>query len=191
MIRRLAERELGRPVRVSGELTAEASRLAARPEGGRVDLGAGDSLVIEGGGIRIRPAGPDERIPDPVPLDRSGGTVLFGEWRIEVTETREEEARAGFGDPWTAFLDLDGTSPWVRGRRPGDRIEPLGMSGSKTLQDVFTDGLVPASRREAWPVLAVDDTVVWVPGLVRSRHYLIGGPDRAVLRLHASPPFPI
>lgn len=63
------------------------------------------------------------------------------------------------------------------------------MSGTKSLQDVFTDALVPASRRRTWPVLALGETVIWVPGLSRSRHLLVAGPDRRVLRLIALPPF--
>ena len=50
----------------------------------------------------------------------------------------------------------------VRNRRPGDRIAD---GRSTKLQDAFVDAKVPASQRGGWPVIAVKDTVWWVPGL--------------------------
>ena len=207
MIRRLAEVALGRPVAVSQELVTEALRLAAQPEGGKLDLGGGDFLLIEAGEVRIRSGGGTntEGVAEPVRVNLDAGSVQFGRWEIESSLTSEVEARAGFGDPWTAFLDAGDLLAWLISSSPdaddlllavrpwhsGDRVEPLGMSGSKTLQDVFTDALVPASRRRQWPVLVIGNTVIWVPGLLRSRHLLIGGPAKDVLRLHARPPFPI
>jgi len=207
ILRAVAETALGRPVAVNMDLAAEAGRLLASPEGGRLDLGGGDSFAIEQGRIRVVPGGGEGggEIPEPVGFDARTRTVGFGDWEVRIEATTEESARAGFGDPWTAYLDekalLDlfaEASPgpeerplMLRSWRSGDRIESLGMSGRKKLQDLFTDALVPASRRRQWPLLAVGDTVVWIPGLARSRHLLIGGPDRPVLRLQAVPPFPI
>lgn len=193
MIRLLAESTLGRPVAVSGELAAEALRLSSGPEGGMLDLGGGDLLVMEAGRVNVRSrdnAGMGS--PAPVRLDpRTGHPTLFGGWELESAMTAEDEARKGFGDPWTAFIDPGGEDPSLilRAWQAGDRIEPLGMSGSKKLQDVFTDALVPASRRHDWPVLVAGETIIWVPGLVRSRHLLISGPDVPVLRLRARSPF--
>lgn len=201
MLRLLAESDLRRPVAVSPELAVLALRLARDTEGGRIDLGGGDQLVVESARLRIEPADADLRPPDPVPLVTTEGETRFGDWEIISAHTTEREARSAFGNPWSAFLDLEGLAAWpapggagaplVRAWRSGDRIEPLGMSGSKALQDVFTDSLVPSSRRRAWPVLALGGEVIWVPGLSRSRHLLIGGPDKPVLRLQARPPFPI
>ncbi|MBN8870283.1 MAG: tRNA lysidine(34) synthetase TilS [Solirubrobacterales bacterium] len=196
MLRRLAEAELGRPVAITPELAAEVGRLSAHPEGGQVDLGGGDRLLIESGRILARA----EEVPAevaPVPIGLEPGRFDFGAWRVESERTTEEEARRAFGDPWSAFLDLDRLLDdpparlALRRWRSGDRIEPLGMQGRKKLQDVFTDALVPASQRRAWPVLVAGEIVIWVPGLVRSRHLLVGGPDRRVLRLHARSPFSV
>lgn len=52
----------------------------------------------------------------------------------------------------------------VRTWRRGDRIVPLGMTGQKKLQDVFTDKKVPRGERRRVPVLADDEKVVWVVG---------------------------
>ena len=41
----------------------------------------------------------------------------------------------------------------ARSWKPGDRITPTGMNGTKKLQDVFTDAKIPAARRNRFPVL--------------------------------------
>lgn len=206
MIRHLAESELGRPVAVSRDLAAAVARLSAEPEGGRLDLGGGDFLLIEAGRVRAVSGGGTggDLIPGQIEVGSGEGSVAFGAWAIEVSRRTEDEVRPEFGDPWKAFLDLgelesSGSVPATEARgklqlrawRSGDRVDPLGMSGSKSLQDVFTDALVPASRRRTWPVLTFGGIVVWVPGLVRSRHLLVAGPNRSVLRLEALPPFSV
>jgi tRNA(Ile)-lysidine synthase len=207
MLRQYAERELDRPVAVNPRLAGEVMRLATEPEGGALDLGDGDRFLIESGRVRVVSGGGTgrEEVPPPIQVKMEPASTAFGDWILTLTRTDEEQARRGFGDPWWAFIDGDGLDELLREGSPGldhlslnlrawrsgDRIEPLGMTGSKSLQDVFTDALVPASRRRSWPVLVVEETVVWVPGLVRSRHLLVGGPDKPVLRLHARPPFSI
>lgn len=207
MLRRIAEIELDRPVVVSMETAAEVIRLAGEPEGGKVDLGGGDFFEVIQGRVRVRSGGGSdkEELPMPVSASIDPGTTTFGGWEILSSEVTGAEAKAGFGSPWEAFIDrMELTFRLVEGQpgaddlllilrtwQEGDRVEPLGMAGSKKLQDVFTDSRVPASRRRSWPVVAIGGQVIWVPGLVRSRHLLVGDGDEAVLRLQATPPFPI
>ena len=206
ILRRLAEAALGRPVAVTPAIEADVLRLLEQPEGGAVELGGGDRFTLRRGRVEVESGGgTGEKAPPPgpVPLNLNSGLAEFGDWTIESTLTDESGARAGFGDPWNAYVDQEDLLFWLietspgpddpllalRPWREGDRIEPLGMSGSKKLQDVFTDALVPAPRRRTWPVVVSGETVIWVPGLSRSRHFLIRGPAKPVLRLHATPPF--
>lgn len=207
MLRLLAEKELGRPVAITVELRSEVERLLADPEGGRLDLGGGDQFEMAGGRVRVLPGGGegDDEIPAARGFDTGTGRVDFGDWEIRIGRTDEAAARSVFGNPWHAFFDesdllmsfaesvpgVDAMPFELRSWQSGDRIEPLGMSGSKKLQDLFTDSLVPAPRRRTWPILTVGSKVIWVPGLARSRHLLIGGPDTPVIHLQATPPFPI
>ena len=62
-------------------------------------------------------------------------------------------ARAVGGSPLT-----------VRAWRPGDRMRPLGLRGTKKLQDIFTDAKVPRDRRAAVPVVECRGEIVWLPG---------------------------
>ncbi|MFH1825674.1 MAG: tRNA lysidine(34) synthetase TilS [bacterium] len=67
----------------------------------------------------------------------------------------------------TAYLDLSVLSKHfiVRNREQGDRFTPLGMKGSKKLQDYFIDEKVPAELRDAIPVVESGGKIVWVAGL--------------------------
>ncbi len=51
-------------------------------------------------------------------------------------------------------------------RRPqaGDRFRPLGLAGSKKLQDLFVDEKVPRALRAHLPVLASPQGILWVAG---------------------------
>jgi tRNA(Ile)-lysidine synthetase-like protein len=48
-------------------------------------------------------------------------------------------------------------------RRPGMRIHL--SRGTRKLQDVFVDARVPREDRDAWPLVMVGETLVWVPGV--------------------------
>lgn len=66
--------------------------------------------------------------------------------------------------------------------RPGDRMAPFGMKGTKLVSDLLREGGVPASRREEF-LMAVDsrDRVIWLPGVRRSRHLCVKeGRDKEV-----------
>jgi len=62
---------------------------------------------------------------------------------------------------------LTGLAPTleVRAWRPGDRMRPAGLGGSKSLQDLFTDRKVPRARRHALPVVVSDGEIAWIPGV--------------------------
>ncbi|MCL4079419.1 tRNA lysidine(34) synthetase TilS [Coriobacteriia bacterium Es71-Z0120] len=66
--------------------------------------------------------------------------------------------------------------------RPGDRIRPLGMAGTKKLHDVFVDAKVPRRLRPVTPVVRCGDEVVWVAGLVTSDRFKVtAATQRAVV----------
>jgi tRNA(Ile)-lysidine synthase len=71
----------------------------------------------------------------------------------------------------------------VRGFKTGDRIAPLGMSGTRKVQDVFVDHKLPRARRPTWPLVEAESGLLWVPGMVRSRHALVTSATQTILRL--------
>jgi tRNA(Ile)-lysidine synthase len=69
--------------------------------------------------------------------------------------------------------------------RPGDRIRPLGLGGSRKIQDVFVDHKIAVASRLRWPLVVSGDEVIWIPGLVRSRLALVSAASRKVVHLRA------
>ena len=86
--------------------------------------------------------------------------------QVGTAKERPEWANSKGGDEWAVCLDRKaiGNGATVRGWRPGDRIQPLGMKGRKKLQDLFTDLRVPRAWRERVPLLETDTGIVWVVG---------------------------
>lgn len=59
---------------------------------------------------------------------------------------------------------------YIRNRKPGDKLSPSGMSGSKKVNRLFIDRKVDRAKRDAWPLLVdANDSILWVPSLQTSR----------------------
>ena len=67
---------------------------------------------------------------------------------------------------YSALLDAEraGGSLHIRGRRPGDRFTPLGMTGAKKLQDFMVDARIPAGSRDGVSLVVSEKGIVWVVG---------------------------
>jgi len=74
----------------------------------------------------------------------------------------------------------------ARNFRSGDRIHPIGMSGTRKVHDVFVDRKLPRSRRERFPVVTLRDEIAWLPGLARAGCALVTKATETVLRVEAS-----
>ena len=141
---RLAEGPAGREAALPGRFRAEARH---------------DALVFRAPGT-----------PTPAPLEgehvlRVPGVTMAGGWRVETTLVPRPDSFDA--PPLTAHLDADalGGRLRLRGRRPGDRFQPLGMAqGSRKLQDYLVDAHVPRRERDALPLLVSPGGVAWVVG---------------------------
>jgi tRNA(Ile)-lysidine synthase len=74
------------------------------------------------------------------------------------------------GDPrlgdGAEYFDADALAGAAfRRRQDGDRIQPLGMSGTKRLSDYLCDRKVPLYRRDGLVVLAAGSEVLWAVGV--------------------------
>jgi len=94
-----------------------------------------------------------------------------GEVRIEEIGKKLRadfsEERADEKNPDVAFVDYSalGKKLTVRNKEEGDRLQPLGMKGSKKLQDLFVDAKIPAEERDSIPVVESGGKIIWVGGL--------------------------
>jgi tRNA(Ile)-lysidine synthase len=95
-------------------------------------------------------------IPGEVRLEEIGKTL-----RGSFVESMERSE-----NPAVAFVDYDslGKEVFVRNKLPGDRFSPLGVKGSKKLQDFFVDEKIPSEERELIPVVESAGKIVWVAG---------------------------
>lgn len=86
---------------------------------------------------------------------------------------------------WWADMDLDSLRLplYARSRLPGDRIQPLGMNGSKKLQDLFVDEKVPKAMREQIPCIVDGEGIIAVVGLNQAHRSRVTKATRQVLRL--------
>jgi tRNA(Ile)-lysidine synthase len=79
-----------------------------------------------------------------------------------------------------------GAGLWVRNFKPGDRIAPFGMSGSRKVKDVFIEHKIPTELRQRFPVVLLEDRVAWLPGLVRSNLAPVTAETTEIVRLSAT-----
>lgn len=151
------------------------SEMAAAPIGARLgeilalsrhgtqtlDLGGGLRAVAEYGQLRFDhgPAEPPQPAVLPVP-----GSVAYGTGQLTC-----EDAADG---PFDA--DRLGSTLAVRPWQAGDRMRPLGLGGSRALQDLFTDRKVPREQRTAVPVVVAGDEIAWVPGVATGDRFAAG-----------------
>lgn len=78
---------------------------------------------------------------------------------------------------------LAGRKLVVRTPRPGDRMHPYGMTGSKKLKSIFADLKIPQRQRATWPLVTCGDEIVWVPGYRIARGWELSSPQDAALHL--------
>ena len=111
------------------------------------------------------------------------GAVDFG--RSGRVEARETQASTISDDPMVAVVDADSiTGPLTVGSmRDGDRMRPLGMSGTKKLSDLLTDAKIPARLKPGVPVVRDGRAVVWVAGVRLSEEHRIRPETRRAVRL--------
>ena len=129
------------------------------------DLGRGLRAVVEYGVVRFTFEG-SPAPPDPVRL-KVPGAVRFGAWEVE--------AKLGPGGEAMVDASALGGRALVRAWRPGDRMRPAGLGGTKTLQDLFTDRKIPREVRHNMPLIEVEGEIAWAPGIAMGERFMAGG----------------
>lgn len=167
-LRQLAQRAAGAAVPLGRARAEEIWRLAGEPEGGVVELGGGVEARVEHGHVRFSAGGVEEPVEATLTVP---GTCRFGTWEVRAELEPGVPPAAG---PDLAVLDRAalGDSLTVRAWREGDRMRPLGLGGSKSLQDLFTDRKVPRSLRHALPVVTAGDRIAWIAGVAVSEEFV-------------------
>jgi tRNA(Ile)-lysidine synthase len=143
---------------------------------GALDIGSGVRAVAEYGVLRFASLGDVGAAPAPVALSVPG-CVRFG----------SSEVRCQVGPPRRAAGVLDraalGPELLVRSWRAGDRMAPLGLHGSKSLQDLFTARRVPRARRAAVAIVESHGEIAWVAGVATSERFKVTAATREAAHL--------
>ncbi len=182
VLRRLAELAAGGAAPLSGLRVEEIERLARRGGSGTVELGGGLRAVVEYGLARF--------VTDPQPGPATAavlavpGICRFGAWEVRSECGVDGALRGSLDEPVldASRLLLPLT---VRSWREGDRMRPLGLGGTKSLQDIFGDRKVPRSLRRSLPVVISGDEIAWVAGVAVSDAFRVTTDTAATVRLRA------
>ncbi len=88
---------------------------------------------------------------------------------------------------WWADLDLDTLQLplYARSRMAGDRFQPLGMSGSKKLKNLFIDEKIPKEARNKVACIVDGQGIVAVVGLHQAERTKVTEQTKQVLRIIA------
>jgi tRNA(Ile)-lysidine synthase len=162
VLRGMAESAEGGPRSLSREEADAILRLGGDRGGTRsLDLGGGLRAVSEYGTLRFT-RDPDAPPPEPAPL-AVPGRARFGDWEVEASP----------GHPGDVSVSREplGTEVTVRAWRDGDRMRPVGVGGTKSLQDLFTDRKVPRALRRTLPVVESAGEIVWVAGVALDERF--------------------
>jgi tRNA(Ile)-lysidine synthase len=159
-----------------------ADELAALSQRGTatLDIGCGLRAVAEYGALRIERLadGTEPQTPTPQPVALAiPGSVAFG-----PVEVRCELASPAL-EPGVLDRAALGSGLVVRSWRPGDRMTPLGLGGTKLLGDLFTASKVPRSERAAVPVVESGGEIAWLAGVATSERFKVTTTTRQAVRL--------
>jgi tRNA(Ile)-lysidine synthase len=183
---RLAEDAAGGPVAGVGARVAELLALGRRGGSAALDVGAGVRAVVEYGVLRFTREGPQSP-PGEEPL-AVPGTVAFGTWVLRCTLEPVSAPPLADAGGEIGMLDADvlrSGALIVRAWRAGDRMRPLGLAGTKTLADLFTDRRIPRAQRASLPILLSDDEIAWIPRVATAERFRVRAETREVAVLRA------
>ena len=71
----------------------------------------------------------------------------------------------------------------LRYRRDGDRFNPIGMSGTKKIKDIFIDMKVEKGLRDKTPLICFDSEIAWITGYMVSDKYKVKAGTKKILEI--------
>lgn len=183
----------GDTYRIEAVHVEDALQLAIHSSSGRRRRLPGALHVLkEGHVLVISTESPDDAGDEPSEMVvPEPGIYRFGSVHLEFSLV-EQPALDEMGEMGKsrecAFLDA-GKISWpltVRCWRAGDRFQPLGMKGSKKLQDYFVDARVPLRERRRIPLVCDREKICWIVGYRLDERVRITGETRTVLAVETT-----
>lgn len=120
------------------------------------------------------------------------GSVLLGnQGQIKASILEISEFMGYEPDPHVAYCDLEALADAeleVRYWQPGDFFYPLGLAGSKKLQDYFTDVKLDRRERKSVPLVVCGSQIVWIAGHRIDGRWRVNADSKKLLRLEYRQP---
>jgi tRNA(Ile)-lysidine synthase len=187
VLRRYLTAQLGSLRRVNRDQMEALNRLClAGPANGEISLPGGRRAVRQYERLRIT-----SRAPALHPKF-SRTLVLEGTTEIAEAGLAFEASLVGAAevampaDHSSALFDIQAIVAeglTARNFKPGDRIRPLGMTGTRKVKDVFIDRKLPPPLRGRFPIVAMGTRIVWLPGILRGDGALVSAASETVLQI--------
>jgi tRNA(Ile)-lysidine synthase len=134
--------------------------------------------------VLVRRTSPGRAAPFRYALPVPGTLQADAGWTIEA-QGYDRPQRLG-RDPDVAQIDAlaAGRVLTVRNRRPGDRLRPAGLGGTKKVQDILVDRKVSRDLRDSVPIVTdAADRIVWVAGHALDEEFRVTEGTKAVIIL--------
>lgn len=131
---------------------------------------------------------------NPVDVQKSipvPGKVVIPELNVEVVTE------------WVAknVIQMEKTSKWqtdidsqsvkngllIRTWQEGDRIQPLGMKGTKSLKKIWQEHKIPRETRNRLPILCYHNEIVWIPGCCEAEPFKVTAETESMVRISIHP----
>lgn len=133
------------------------------------------TLVVSRTGVEAVPVPPTLlELPGIADLDSSG---------IVTADDSDPSDRSGTADSVVIDATRLAGPLAVDSPRAGDRMRPLGMTGTRKLSDLLVDAKVAKRLRAAVPVVRDGERVVWLAGVRMSEEYRVTDETRRAIRL--------
>jgi tRNA(Ile)-lysidine synthase len=167
LLRTGAEKLLGSAKDIEMRHIEEMMALLGKPAGKRLNLPGGltfatgyDEYILT---LDLAGLSPLPELEGETKLKIPGQTEFSG-WRVGAAIIEPEEITEK--DDFTAYFDLAKTGDrlTVRGRRRGDRFQPLGLPQPKKLGEFMIDSRIPQAWRQYIPIVCSPEQIVWLVG---------------------------
>lgn len=134
--------------------------------------------------VRLEEIPPGE-MQGELPLEGEAAIPNLG-WRFRISRTPRPRSLVP-PHPFVAYLDPGKVRPplLVRTPRRGDRLRPLGMSGTKKVSELLMEARIPRWERARWPLLCDQAGIAWVVGVRLADGYKLDLGTAEALRVEA------
>lgn len=185
VLRLALSRVLGSDLDIEAAHVEALSKLVdSRP--GQASLAHGVVAVRDSRTLALVRGRPPVAVAIPETLLALPGVTEVGGWRFEA-EFAAPRGAARAPTPFEVYLDANAARGGlrVRSRSSGDRMRPVGLGGTKKLQDIMVDAKVARAERDGVPVVAAEWGIAWVVGICVDERATAGAGEGGVVKLRA------